>query len=136
GFYAFGRGAVGTNIYRLPNPSALPANNGLDIGSMPAGTIGFIDTSIIGQVNLLAIPEPTAAMLLALALGGLLGWRPRSPTAGATGDVRGSSVHGGVHDGRVYAPLRVSGSHGDAGAVFPTLPTASSPDEGVPNPSR
>src|ERR1043166_338461 len=74
GFYDFGSGAAATNVYRLLNYTGTLTDNGLAIGSMPAGTRGFIDTSISGQVNLLVIPEPSVGLL---ALGGLLMMRRR-----------------------------------------------------------
>ena len=63
GFFDFGPNA---NVYRLFNYTGNLVDQTLTIASMPAGTIGSIDTSVAGQVNLVVIPEPAAITLLAV----------------------------------------------------------------------
>lgn len=83
GFGAFGSGLAATNVYRLFNYTGALTDNGLDIGSMPVGTMGFIDTSVSGEVNLFVVPEPSVCGLLALG-GIILLWRRRNgPLRGA-----------------------------------------------------
>jgi fibronectin-binding autotransporter adhesin len=74
GFFDFG---ASTNFYRLINYTGTLTDNTLVLGSFPAGALGFIDTSVAGQVNLLVIPEPTSVLLVVLA--GALALRRRLP---------------------------------------------------------
>lgn len=53
-------GTYGAGIYRLIDYSGALTNNGLDLGSMPAGSTSVIQTSIAQQVNLVN----TAGLLL------------------------------------------------------------------------
>jgi len=78
GFGAFGSGLAATNVYRLFNYIGTLTDDGLTVGSMPVGTMGFIDTSVGGQVNLFVIPEPSFVFLV--GLGGLLLWRRHNRT--------------------------------------------------------
>lgn len=55
-------GGFGAGIYRIFGYNGTLTNNGLDVGSMPTGTIGAIQTSVANQVNLLVDdsgPTPT-----------------------------------------------------------------------------
>jgi fibronectin-binding autotransporter adhesin len=52
--------------WRLINYSGTLTDNGLALGSMPAlqsGLFFAVDTATAGQVNLMVVPEPSAAML-------------------------------------------------------------------------
>lgn len=76
GFGAFGSGNAGTNHYTLFTYTGTLVDNGLNIGSMPTGTRGWLNIDTTAKtVSLFVIPEPSAFSLL--ALGGLLGLRGR-----------------------------------------------------------
>jgi fibronectin-binding autotransporter adhesin len=64
--------------WRLANYSGTLTNNGLNLGSMPALPAGLafqIDTSTPNQINLMAVPEASAFMLVGLVAGGGLAVR-------------------------------------------------------------
>jgi fibronectin-binding autotransporter adhesin len=67
-------------IYRLFNHSGPLTNNGLDLEAsfLTAHPGSLIDTTTIGQVNLVVVPEPIAGALLGIAVCALLGLRRRS----------------------------------------------------------
>lgn len=51
-------GGFGAGIYRIFGYNGTLTNNGLDVGSMPTGTTGAIQTSVANQVNLLVDGSP------------------------------------------------------------------------------
>lgn len=53
-------GSFTQGVYRLINYGGSLTNNGLDIGSLPTGFTGVIETSIANQVNLIATGGPPA----------------------------------------------------------------------------
>jgi fibronectin-binding autotransporter adhesin len=63
----------GVGVYRLFDYTGTLIDNGLDVGSLPAGLAGFIDLSTPNQVNLdvVAVPEPSTLVLASIGLLGL-----------------------------------------------------------------
>jgi autotransporter-associated beta strand protein len=60
-------GALGIGSYHLFTYTGTLVDNGLSV----FGNNYFIDTSVLGQVNLLMVPEPSSLMLLGLGILGL-----------------------------------------------------------------
>jgi MYXO-CTERM domain-containing protein len=60
--------------WRLFNYTGTLTNNGVTLGSMPTltGLVWEIDTATAGQVNLVVVPEPGAALLGGLGVIALL----------------------------------------------------------------
>lgn len=72
-------GATFGNSWRLINYTGLLTNNGLALGTTPAlsGGLSFaVDTTTLGQVNLVVVPEPTTVSILGAMLISL-GFRRR-----------------------------------------------------------
>jgi fibronectin-binding autotransporter adhesin len=74
--------AVDNSSWRLINYSGALTNNGLILGSIPTLPLGssfVIDTSTLGQVNLVltAVPEPGSVALIGITIGlvGVARWR-------------------------------------------------------------
>ena len=66
-----GLGGFGLGVYRLFNYTGQLIDNGLSLGTTPAGFGYAIDTSIANQVNLTvtAVPEPTTLAMAGMGLG-------------------------------------------------------------------
>lgn len=77
-------GAFGPGVYRIINYGGTLINNGLTVGSMPAGSQGFVQTVVPGQVNLVN----TAGLTLGF-------WD------GAAGTKNDGAIQGGVGTWRV-----------------------------------
>jgi autotransporter-associated beta strand protein len=72
------------DAWRLFNYTGTLTNNGLNLGTTPTLAAGYywvVDTSTIGQVNLMAVPEPgSMAIILTAGLAGLIFGRRRRVT--------------------------------------------------------
>ena len=66
--------ATTSSVWRLFNYTGTLTNNGVTLGTMPTltGLVWEIDTTTAGQVNLVVIPEPGAALLGGLGVIALL----------------------------------------------------------------
>jgi fibronectin-binding autotransporter adhesin len=110
-------GTFGPGVYRLIDYTGLMVNNVLDVGTLPGGYTGTIQTSIAGQINLLAAGAPPGG-----GGGGGGGGDPPPPPpmfnfwdgAGGAGD---GTVSGGDGTWRA-SPANWTTSTGAANAAF------------------